>query len=139
MDWSNSSCTANYLGNVYGGGNLAAYTAPNGNKNYPQVNILCGTVSGSVFGGGNGDPNDSTQEKGSIDGNPQVTIGNASTSLHSTVIGNVYGGGNAAKVKGNTFVMTKNRAQLFGNIYGGGNMAPVTGDTKVIINGTINQ
>lgn len=139
VDWSNSPCTANYLGNVYGGGNLATYTAPSGNKNYPQVNILCGTVSGSVFGGGNGDPNDSTQEKGSIDGNPQVTIGNANTSLHSTVIGNVYGGGNAAKVKGNTFVMTKNRAQLFGNIYGGGNMAPVTGDTKVIINGTINQ
>ena len=139
VDWSNSSCTANYLGNVFGGGNLATYTAPSGNKNYPQVNILCGTVSGSVFGGGNGDPTDSTQEKGSIDGNPQVTIGNANTSLHSTVIGNVYGGGNAAKVKGNTFVMTKNRAQLFGNIYGGGNMAPVTGDTKVIINGTINQ
>ena len=134
VNWADNGCD-NYLGNVYGGGNLAEYSAPSGSTNYPVVNIKDGTVSGSVFGGGNGDPNSSTQIPGQVVGNPQVTIGDADDACHAIVRGNVYGGGNAAKVTGDTFIHLKNRAKVFGNIYGGGNMGPVDGNTNVIVNG----
>jgi hypothetical protein len=66
------------------------------------------------------------------------------------VINNVFGGGNAAKVNGNTNVnigtlstvdyVTKARtdisvvgADIRGNVYGGGNNAEVTGNTNVTI------
>ena len=134
VDWANSSCD-NYLGNVFGGGNLAEYSAPSGYPNYPEVNIKDGVVNGSVFGGGNGDPNSSTQTPGQVFGNPQVTIGDIDDARHAVVKGNVYGGGNAAKVTGNTFILLRNRAKVYGNIYGGGNMGPVDGNTNVIVNG----
>ena len=64
------------------------------------------------------------------------------------VIGNVYGGGNEAKVIGNTYVNIGNKetetivtlnnlskdvkgVDIRGNVYGGGNQADVTGDTNV--------
>lgn len=134
VDWANSSCD-NYLGNVFGGGNLAEYSAPSGYPNYPEVNIKDGVVNGSVFGGGNGDPNSSTQTPGQVVGNPQVTIGDIDDARHAVVKGNVYGGGNAAKVTGDTFILLRNRAKVYGNIYGGGNMGPVDGNTNVIVNG----
>ena len=74
------------------------------------------------------------------------------------VIGNVFGGGNAADVKGNTSIEigtgdsryntdsqakvwfestfeTKNvvGADIRGNVYGGGNEAQVTGNTNVVV------
>lgn len=137
VDWTSSSCTNNYLGNVFGGGNLAEYSTLSGQSNFPVVTLTNGIVSGDVYGGGNGDPNDTEHpgQKGSVTGNPQVTIG-AGTG-QAIVRGNVYGGGNAAKINGNTFVQIKNKAKMFGNIYGGGNAAKVTGNTKVVVNGTI--
>ena len=74
-----------------------------------------------------------------------------------TITGNVYGGGNEAKVEGNTHVNIGTKlgqsivfvspvgateaqrtkvvkgAKIRGNIYGGGNKAEVTGNTNVII------
>lgn len=131
VDWTQGTCTSNYLGNVYGGGNLAEYDH---GGNYPEVNIINATVSGNVFGGGNGDPESATQTPGSITGNPQVKIGTAS-SQSVTVRGNVFGGGNAAKIEGNPYVFIGHRAKVFGNIYGGGNMGRIEGNTKVIVNG----
>lgn len=131
VDWTQNTCTSNYLGNVYGGGNLALY---NHGGNYPEVNIINATVSGNVFGGGNGNPESTTQMPGSITGNPQVKIGTAS-SQSVTVRGNVFGGGNAAKIEGNPYVFIGHRAKVFGNIYGGGNMGRIEGNTKVIVNG----
>ena len=133
VDWQ-GDCD-NYLGNVFGGGNLAKYETPSGKPNYPQVNIKNGVVSGSVYGGGNGDPNSTTQEPGSVEGNPQVTIGIEDEARRAIVRGNVYGGGNSAKVTGDTFIELKYKSKVLGNVYGGGNMAPVSGDTKVIVNG----
>lgn len=163
VEWDESKCTNNYLGYVYGGGNLATYSAPEGTPNYPVVNIKNGTVSHNVYGGGKGDPDDSS--KGVITGNPVVTVGDnavghesyvaavggnvfgggdaasvtGSTSVNvihtSTVGGNVFGGGNAAAVSSNTFVLLNDRAKVYGNVYGGGNMGEVGGDTKVIVNG----
>ena len=84
-----------YVGYVYGGGNQAPYTAPDGKPNYPVVNVKNGKVSHSVFGGGLGNP-------ATVTGNPQVTLSGT-----AEVGGNVYGGGDAAPVTGSTKVTLK--------------------------------
>ena len=87
-------------GNVYGGGNQATYgTASN---NYPVVNILNGTLTHDVFGGGLGNAEDPT--KGVVTGNPQVTINGANVS----VTGNIYGCGSLAPTVGNALVTLTN-------------------------------
>ena len=115
-------------GSVYGGGNLAQYVAPAGNLNYPQVNILNGTVSGDVFGGGLGNSGD----QGKVTGNPQVTINGANAIVNGTNSG-VYGGGSVAPTEGNPVVTLT--TGTVANIYGGGKAASVTGATTVNVNG----
>ena len=163
VEWDALKCDNNYLGYVYGGGNLAAYTAPTTGDytgNYPIVNIKNGTVTHDVFGGGYG-------AGAVVTGNPVVTVGDATLGYNALVLGNVFGGGNAAQVTGSTDVNvihnavvgsssgtegnifgggnaavvtgdTKvylgNRAKIYGNVYGGGNQGEVNGDTKVIVN-----
>lgn len=124
------------LTDVFGGGNLAVYGGS------PEVNIKNGTVSGNVYGGGNGDPDDNTQTKGST-GAPTVTIGDLSeghSGYHAVVIGDVYGGGNAAKVTGSTAptvrVLNKCNTEI-GSVYGGGNAADVPATNVSIAGGTI--
>lgn len=120
------------IGNVYGGGNLAEYSGT------PKVNIKNGTVT-NVFGGGNGDPNDNTQVPGQVGGS-DVTIGDANADYCAVVTGNVYGGGNAAKVSGNTKVTYNDThaSSQVGNLFGGGNAAGVTGKTEVsLANGKV--
>ena len=147
VDWdTNKSCGNNYLGTVYGGGNQAAYTAPTTGTYtglYPEVNIIHGTVENDVFGGGLG-------ATAVVTGNPVVTVGKPTTVIPaanqtittpdpspntywSTVGNNVYGGGNAAQVSGNTKVLIINKTIVDGNVYGGGNAAGVTGSTDVQI------
>ena len=82
----------NVTGGVYGGGNEAAYSP---SSNHPVVNMTGGNA-GNVFGGGKG-------PTAGVTGNPQVTL-----SGNAHVIGNVYGGGNAAPVSGNTSVKLQN-------------------------------
>ncbi|MBR6441961.1 MAG: chitobiase/beta-hexosaminidase C-terminal domain-containing protein [Bacteroidales bacterium] len=82
-----------YVGYVYGGGFNAAYS--NAATNNPSVNVSAGLVSHSVFGGGKGDDAD-------INGNPRVTLSGT-----ARVGENVYGGGDAADVVGNTSVILK--------------------------------
>ena len=120
-----------YVGNVFGGGNLAAYTGS------PAVNIKNGTVSGNVYGGGKGDP-DATGNQvgvpGSITGNPVVTIGDNTeghSSYEATVVGDVYGGGDAAKVNGNTRIEFNKGNNTAAKLFGGGNAAGVTGTATV--------
>ena len=114
-----------YVGNVYGAGNLAAYTGS------PVVNIQNGTVSGNVFGGGLG-------ETAIVTGNPQVTIGDAVTEHTAIVGGDVYGGGDAANVVGTPVVNIVNKCNTtIGNVYGGGNAADVNGTDVNIDGGTI--
>ncbi len=83
-------------------------------------------------------------------GNPVVTIGAIDREVTTGVNpnarvgyvdgsgnvypGNVYGGGNAAPVVGNTKVIIQgNRTDIMGSVYGGGNAAKVTGNTTVEI------
>ena len=183
-----TGCKPVIIGQLYGGGNLAAYTAPTG-QHGPTVNVKSFTSIGEVYGGGYGEGaivtgdtyvniNEVLGDKASDeqfmettgddmvskntgltktfkDGNDE----NANTisveiPLHMSgkigVINNVFGGGNAAKVNGNTNVnigtlstvdyVTSPRtdisvvgADIRGNVYGGGNNAEVTGNTNVTI------
>ncbi len=131
--FENSVCSLS-IDYVYGAGNNAfytpTYTVGAGEKRIsPMVNILKGTVNYDVFGGGLG-------EGAIVTANPLVVTGAKveSTAHRININGNVFGGGNAAEVDGNTEVQILNKSIIGGNIYGGGNMAIVNGDTKVIVN-----
>ena len=152
--YENSECPLS-VNNVYGGGQQAPYSHSAG---YPEVNIIKGTVNQNVYGGGLG-------VNATVTGSPKVTIGaeresvaypcrvggdifgggnaaavNGNTNVEiknrATVGGNVFGGGNDAAVSTNTEVKIVNKAKIYGNVYGGGNMGEVLGNTKVIVNGT---
>ncbi len=147
-----------------------------GPHNSPRINVRAFTSIGTIFGGGLG-------ESAVMIGNPTVNInvveggrayagetqelGDGTTvTLYKReagakigAIGNVFGGGNAAEVIGNTTVnvgttteeqmvslQTKDEqgnvivvkkpvigADIRGNVYGGGNAAEVTGKTNVVI------
>ena len=121
VEWDeNSTCGDNYIGSVYGGGNLAAYSAPNATKNYPEVNIIRGTISENVFGGGKGG-------SAIVTGNPQLTVSGG------IVTHDIFGGGDAAPVTGNPTV--KLTGGTVDYVYGGGKQANVTGDNTVMIEG----
>ena len=181
-----SGCRPVIIGQLYGGGNLAPYTAPTGQPG-PTVNVKSFTSIGEVYGGGfgatavvTGDTHvninevilsntDTGQETDYSKTNFTVTdaISKVVTSapLYNRpadttngsigVIGNIYGGGNEAKVVGDTYVKIGNLAEveintldkvndsyqkkevkgadIRGNVYGGGNQAEVTGNTNVVI------
>ena len=124
--------------------------------NSPVVNVTSFTSIGSVFGGGYG-------STATMVGSPTVNINVVEGAHKTTVIGenaktyndengfpipshasgkigainNVFGGGNAARVVGNTQVNIGTEegtgADIRGNVYGGGNNAEVTGNTNVQI------
>lgn len=124
------------LENVYGGGNLADYTAPDSaSKNYPRVDIRNANISGSVYGGGKGVDN---ANKGIVTGNPQV-IFHATSNSRSVACGYIYGGGNAGPVTGNPNILIDGgtvRQSVFGGGYGA--RAQVTGSTTVLVKGPAN-
>ena len=76
-------------GNVYGGGE-----AGHVDWGSTTVNIMSGTVQGSVFGGGKGATTSPTA--GIVDGNTQVNIGLSSQASNNVVIGQYVFGGNDA-------------------------------------------
>jgi len=146
-----NGCDDIEIDELYGGGNLADYSAPTGNTNFPVVNLrTCdqkdnlgnpaidwvndGTSAhhclkvGKVFGGGKG-VNAPGDNRGKVIGNPHVNV-------YAGEVGTIYGGGNAADVEGETYVTVLDEAAgdnqdiyITGNIYGGGNEAAVTGGT----------
>ena len=162
-----TGCHPIIIGELYGCGNQAPYTTP-GNK-HPSINVKSFTSIGRIFGGGFG-------ATAVVTGNPTVninevaglyassayagetkTINGVSVTLpaHAAnaigAIGTVFGGGNAAKVVGNTTVnigtastisyvsgndhtdKTVLGANITGNVFGGGNAADVTGNTNVFV------
>ncbi len=151
-----------HLDYVYGGGNMAAY-APTANfiPNYsPRVNIIHANIDSAVFGGGYGSSATVTSNPRVIIGaereqrfagaglspvamapvvpNLPVTIGTEKNVLKRTLMGNVFGGGNAAEVIGDTKVIIKgSRTKVYNNVYGGGNAARVQGNTDVEIGSAI--
>lgn len=150
-----TGCYPIVIDELYGGGNQAEYVAPEGEQS-PVVNVISCTSIGKVFGGGYG-------EGALIVGSPDVHIdmveGDWSNRIKPNTedhpwdnklgaIGDVFGGGNAADVEGNTSVSiaTKQNIErtngkelpvegvnIKGNVYGGGNAADVTGKASVTI------
>ena len=201
-----TGCRPIVIGELYGGGNEAAYSVYGYNDDgtikqsgdaplyaNPQVNVKSFTSIGNIYGGGFG-------ETAVMVGNPVVNINEVvgtptnypttgdydgtgfkgknmtievvdeetgDTVAHTVTlpahakdkigaIGNVFGGGNAAKVIGNTTVnigtlstidfetkasgdanprtdVTVEGVDIRGNVYGGGNNAEVTGNANVNI------
>ena len=170
-----TGCHPVTIGELYGCGNQAAYTTPAG-KDDPTINIRSFTSIGRVFGGGLG-------ASATVTGSPVVNINevvgkNASATstyagttitlsdgstvvlpTHASgalgIIGTVFGGGNQAKVVGDTNVNIGTEKQVVfqtpesdtvanrtktvegvsiqDNVYGGGNAADVTGNTNVMV------
>ena len=122
-----------YVGDVFGGGNLATYSGD------PVVKILHGTVSGNVYGGGAGNLVDGSMRgvAGTVTGNPKVTIGDDNASHTAIVQGDVYGGGDAADVSGTPVIVVNDCSTKVGNLYGGGNAADVTATSITVNGGTI--
>ena len=75
----------------------------------------------------------SLEDLGTVSGNTSMTIDD-----NCVIDGNVYGGGDASVVDGNT-EMNLFKGSIMHDVYGGGNVANISGDTKVILlGGTIN-
>lgn len=118
---------------IYGGGDEGEVTTNTNVVIEDQINL-----NGNVFAGGNG-------STAIVNGNTNLSIGGLSgettdtTSTPSPIIGAkvdttlkkgcVYGGGNAAEVKGNTKISITRGT--FNNIFGGGNEGIVDGNTEV--------
>lgn len=124
------------LDTVYGSGNLTVYTPTDPTIVSPELNVLKGTVNKVVFGGGKG-------STAVVTANPKVTIGdNTHTTYITKVYGEVFGGGNAAPVSGNTTVICQanHATDTIYNLFGGGNEAGVSGNATVTMtNGKITQ
>ncbi len=122
VNWDTENpCGVNYLGNVYGAGNQAEYS---GNT---EVNILNGTVTGSVYGGGLG-------ATAVVTGTTTVNIDGSAEGHNVAVTQNVLGGGDAAAVEGSTDVNIINGA-ISGSVFGGGNAAGVSENGVVDVTG----
>lgn len=111
-----TGCNPVIIDELYGGGNMAAYTTPEG-EDEPEVEVISCTHIGQVFGGGYG-------KSAVVTGNPVVNINmipgkfdpdkamaTPQVKQEQTIatgklgtIGTVFGGGNAANVVGNTNV-----------------------------------
>ena len=122
----------------------------------PELNIISCTYIGNVFGGGLGAP-------ATMYANPTVNINmvagkHADTAVPAMmtelgldvektagnpdklgIIRNVYGGGDAADIAGNTTVNIATEANkgayIIGSVFGGGNAADVLGNTNVTMSG----
>lgn len=143
VDWTTSddACGKNRLDNVYGGGNKASYYANGYTVNSdgswvekaidpeypiaygPIVNLINGTISKNVYGGGLG-------ETAVVTGNPQVNL------IGATVTNDIFGGGDAAPVIGNPLI-NANYGSVKDIFAGGrGSTAVVSGDPKAYVNKT---
>ncbi len=140
VNWATTDpCGYNHLGSVFGAGNLAQYTIPSGKE--LKVNILNGTVSGNVYGGGAGNLVDGSDRgvAGTVTGNPTVNIGDNVSGHTAIVEGDVYGGGDAADVAGTPVIVVNDCNTEIGYLYGGGNAADVDGTNITVNGGTIHH
>ena len=177
-------CLPIEIGELYLGGNKAAYsvygykddkTPKTSGTSYgdPVLNVISATSIGTTFGGGlgatatlYGNPRvNINMEQGKVNGNYKYEEGKSDVrykgkgyetakTLDLGHLGTVYGGGNEAKVVGDTYIQigtglaadgttalkqtddatkTRHDAQISGNVYGGGNHAEVTGKTNVVV------
>ena len=117
------------IGELYGGGNMASYTVPDSytasNPEYqsPRVNVRSFTSIGAIYGGGYG-------SSATVNGNPMVNINVGMVKGG----GIAYAGANkAGDLDITLYPHEKNKIGVIGNVFGGGNAAPVNGSTYVNI------
>ena len=138
-----TGCNPITIGELYGGGNLAAYSVygydaegnykESGTKLYndPVVNILSFSSIGRVFGGGLGN-------KAVMVGSPTVNINeDVGTNANNTewpYLGQTI----SYTDKSSVTLPTRNSGAIgaIGTVFGGGNAAPVIGNTQVNIGTT---
>ena len=122
-DDANGDCALD-VANVYGGGNVAHCVGTS------DVNVISGTVSNNVFGGG---------KNANVGGGDVEMTG-------GTVLGSVYGGGENGNVNGSTVVTITDgtlgsaeqlEASTLSNVFGGGlgSSTQVSGNVEVNVNG----
>ena len=117
---------------IYGGGNLTAYKPTDTTLISPVVNLMHikNGIGGCVYGGAKG-------ATATVTANPKVNFGYSSTmatlpsvvypssiqrSNYAVVVtGNVFGGGDAAPMVGNTLVLVQNANSSAAKVFGGGN------------------
>ena len=126
------------LEDLYGGGRSAAYEPVDPSIASPEINIIHGTVNGTVYGGGMG-------ASATVKANPVVNVGyNANTmtdivaplvadgfnleTANAIVKKNVYGGGNRAGVEGNPIVNIMRSSTTIGTLYADGTLQQGTGN-----------
>ena len=98
------------ISNVYGGGNIAAYTGTGG------VSVaMSGGTAGYVYGGGLG-------ATAVVNGSTSVAISQASSSTPTIIANDVYGGGSQADVTGSVNVSVSG-GKVVEDVYGGGALA----------------
>ena len=130
--------------NVFGGGfGESARSVSN-----PHVNLIGGTVTGNVFGGGEAAPvtgspvvtanyGQATNIYGGGLGSTAIVTGNPSVVINHTqgtlTVTDVFGGGDAATVTGNTTVTLT--SGTVARAFGGGNLAAINGTTTVTVQG----
>ena len=122
-----TGCNPITIGELYGCGNEAAYTTPEG-KPHPTLNIRSFTSIGNVYGGGLG-------VKAVVKGNPTVNI-NVVKGVNNDVEGWSYNGKTINFGDGNSVTLPVHemgKIGAIGTVFGGGNAAEVIGNTNVNI------
>ncbi len=121
-----TGCNPITIGELYGCGNAAAYTTPDG-KPDPTINIKSFTSIGRVFGGGLG-------EGAVVTGNPTVNINEVVGANANTT--SSFAGSTRKLLDGTTVTLpvhTAGEIGAIGTVFGGGNAAAVNGNTNVNI------
>ena len=121
------------IDNIYGGNNLAAYEPIKSDTISPVVYLKRGHVNYDVYGGSKGGDPTHNFGNGRVRSNPKVIIGDETGIYNALVKRDVFGGGNAGDVQGNTKVILQGKTIVGGNVYGGSKQSNVTGNTEVIL------
>ena len=117
------------IGELYGGGNMASYTIDEAytrnNPNYPspRVNVRSFTSIGTIYGGGLG-------TGAVVNANPMVNI---NVGMVRGGGQNYAGADKAGTLDVKLYPHVKNKIGVIGNVFGGGNAAQVNGNTYVNI------
>ena len=102
---------AHILRNIYGGGNYGAVGTNNAkNKSETIINILDGTIDGSIYGGGNRNGSGSTTK------DAKITINMYDGSVH----GSIYGGSNEEGIIYGGVTINVYNGNILTDVYGGG-------------------
>jgi len=121
-----TGCNPITIGELYGCGNAAAYTTPEG-KTEPTINIKSFTSIGRVFGGGLG-------ADAVVTGNPIVNINEVVGANANITPTTVYAGTERTLSDGTTVILPEHDSGeigAIGTVFGGGNAAAVHGNTTV--------